>query len=136
MHKQTKAFLDDTITNPDKSLTDAYIENKNPQVKEKKIATNSASRLYNRPTSQSYLKKHVSMAKKTKIELLSYASKNKEKVAYASLANTISEQILDRALGKPIQSVQTNTTNLNINIEASKELADNFTEFLKQSTAT
>lgn len=135
MQKQTKDFLDKTIAEPKKALTDAYIETKPTKTKDRKIIGDSASRLYNKPTSKLYLDKHRDKAKKTKIELLEHARKNKDKLGYASLANTISEQILDRTDGKPIQTQVSQNTNLNINLEASKELSDSFTEFLKQSTS-
>lgn len=136
MHKQTKAFLDKTIAEPKKKLTDAYLETKETKITKRDVVGQSASRLYNKPSSQLYLQKHRNLAKKTKLELLQYATKNMDKLGYASLGNTISEQILDRIDGKPIQTQQTTNTNINLNIEGSKELADNFTEFLKQNTAS
>ena len=42
--------------------------------------------------------------------------------------------ILDRTHGKAVQRQITQNTNTNLNVEVSEELAQNFTEFLKQQT--
>lgn len=135
MRKQTKAFLDKTVAEPKRKLTDIYIETKDTKIKDRTIISDSASRLYNKPSSQLYLKQHRDLAKKTKVELLGYASRHKDKLGYASLANTISEQILDRTDGKAVAMIKTESTNLNINVEASEELKDQFTEFMKKNTS-
>jgi len=43
--------------------------------------------------------------------------------------------ILDRTYGKAVQKAVTQNTNYNIDVTASKELADNFEAFLKANTA-
>lgn len=136
IHKQTKAFLDMTIAEPTKSLTDAYIETKDTKtdLSERRSIGSSASRLYNSPSAQVYLKKHRDLAIKTKLELLDHARRERKNLGFSRLANDISEQILDRTDGKAIQQVKTENTNLNVNIEASQELSADFTAFLKQKS--
>ena len=134
MHKQTKAFLDKTIAEPKKPIVDVYIETKETKSVDRKAIGSSASRLYNSPSSKLYLKKHRNLAKKTKLELLEHARKNKDRLGYASLANTISEQILDRTDGKPIAMTENRNLNLNLNIEASKELSEEFNQFIEAKT--
>jgi hypothetical protein len=41
------------------------------------------------------------------------------------------QDILDRTIGKAIQKTEVKQENINLNIEASQELADNFAEYLK-----
>lgn len=125
MKPKTKAFLDKLISDPKISQTDAYLETHATTNRATARAESSTSLA--KPSSQIYLRKHIQKAKENIIEIANKSDKDETRLK-ASI------EILDRSLGKSIQRTESQNTNLNINLEASKELADNFTAFLKQNT--
>lgn len=128
---KTKEFLDLVVTDRKISRTQAYLDTH--ETNNRATAKNAASKLINRPASQIYLKKHLELAKSNKIQIMNDAMKS-EKTADRELANKVAEQIMDRELGKAVQRQISENKNLNINVEASQELSDKFTEFLLKST--
>lgn len=121
-----KAYADAKLLNPNKSLLTvaamAY-PNQKPTTLSQQIQQNEKNqdiRIYN--------DEQFNKAALTVVELL---DSSKEDVKFRAATD-----ILDRTYGKATQKVQSNTTNTNINIEASKELADQFQAYLKQNTAS
>jgi hypothetical protein len=125
MKPRTKAFADALLKDPSKSQTQAYIDTHDTNNHE--TAKVQGSKLANKPTVRIYMKKHEEKAKRRIAEML-----DSDKPDMVLKAAT---DILDRNLGKAIQRSVSENTNLNLNIEASKEMADNFTEFLRQNTS-
>lgn len=138
MQPQTKAFLDKLIEDPKIDQTQAYLDTHivraTPSNPQRKMAGDNASRLMARSSSRVYMKKHIKMAKETAVEVLENARRYKNKIAFQRLAADQAERIMDRELGRPIARVEQQNTNINLNVEGSKELSDQFTEFLKQQS--
>lgn len=126
MKPKTKAFADELIKDPKISQTEAYI--RTHITTNRDSARNSASELMAKPSVQIYLKKHVQMAKRTMVSL---AGDDRVKSGDRIKA---AQDILDRTLGKAVQRTESENKNVNMNIEASTELNEAFTDFLKQST--
>lgn len=126
MKPKTKEFLDLLATDPKIDQTEAYLATH--KTTNRNTARSEASKTIAKPSSQIYLKKHVSMAKRTIVDIAMNSDKDETRLK-------ASQDILDRTDGKAIQKTINQNTNLNLNIEASKELADNFTEFLKSQTS-
>lgn len=125
-------FLDKYASDPKLGPSEAYLMTH--KTTNKNTASASASKILAKPAAQLYLKKHRKLARDVKLEVLANARAYPEKVAYQKLANDIAEQMLDRIEGKPIQKTENTNHNVNLNIEASQELADAFTAFIKQQT--
>lgn len=126
MKPNTIAFADALIANPKKSHTQAYLDTH--RTTNRNVARSEAAKTIAKPSVQIYLKKHANRAKERMLELV---ESRKEDIALRA-----SVDILDRTYGKAVQRQQSENTNLNINVEASKELADNFADFMKRKTAT
>lgn len=125
MKPKTKAFADKLLNDSKISHTQAYMDTHGTT--NRKAANVQATKTLAKPSVQIYMKKHIKLATENIVEKL-----NSEK---EDISLKASIEILDRSLGKSIQRTESQNTNLNINLEASKELADNFTAFLKQNTA-
>lgn len=121
------ATLDTIISDPKKSHTQAYLDNH--KTTHRRTGEVEAHKLLRKPEAQVYLQKHVQMARNKIVQLSSSSSKE-------DIQLKASIDILDRTTGKAIQRSVTENTNLNINVEASKELGDKFTEFMRHNTAT
>ncbi len=120
------AVLDELIKNPGITQTEAY-QRHHPKAN-KDTARNEASALIAKPSSQIYLKKHVQMAKQTIVEIMGDETVKPDTRIKAAV------DVLDRTQGKAIQRSEVKTENLNLNVEASQELSDRFTEFLRKNT--
>lgn len=121
MHPKTKAFADKLLANPKMSATQAYIDTH--KTENRVTAKSNAHQTLKRPSVQIYLQTHTKRAKERVVELV---SSDKEDIALKA-----SIEILDRTYGKSIQRQQTETTNINLNVEASEELSNQFAQFLK-----
>lgn len=123
--KAQKRYADEKIANPDKPLVAsarvAY-PNQNEDTLRQQVQANEKNL-----DITIYSDEQSSKAALTVVELM---DSNKEDVRFKAATD-----ILDRTHGKSIQRQQTQNTNLNLNLEVSKELGDNFTEFLKSKTA-
>lgn len=124
MKPRTKAFADALLADPSKSQTQAYIETH--QTNKQKTAVVEASKLIRKPNVRIYMKKHEDKAKKRVYELL---DSSKEDIVLKAASD-----ILDRNLGKAVQRAQTENRNINLNLEGSQELSDDFTAYLKAKT--
>lgn len=120
-----KAFLDELIDNPTTSQTDAYI--KTHKTNNRKTASVEATKTLKKPSSIIYLQNHVENATQTIIDL----SQNAENEAIKLKA---SQDILDRTHGKATLKQITESTNLNIDVQANDELARDFLDFVKTKT--
>lgn len=123
----TKAFID-LLDGSKKHITqtDAYLATH--KTTNRNAAAVEASRTLRNPNVIIYRKKHALMAVKN---IVAMASDKRVHEATRLKANI---DILDRFDGKAVQRVQSESTNLNINVEASEELNNQFTEFLKGKT--
>lgn len=72
-------------------------------------ARNNVSQLLKKPEAQIYLQKHIDKAKSKVVELI---DSNKEQIALQA-----SESVLDRALGKSTQRIESNSTTVNLNLD-------------------
>lgn len=107
------------------SHTQAYLDTH--QTTNRHAANVEASKLLAKPSVIIYRKKHEELAKRVVVEIALKADKPADRLKAA-------QDILDRNLGKAIQHVESNSTTVNLNVEASQELNDQFTRFLTQST--
>lgn len=123
---KTKAFADKLLVDDKISATQAYIDTH--KTENRKVASVNSTNLLKKPSVQIYMANHVKKAKRKVIELL---DSDKQDIAFKAATD-----VLDRYYGKAIARTENNNTNLNLNIEASKELADDFTAYLKSKTAT
>jgi hypothetical protein len=127
--KQTIALLD---SNPDMNQTEAWI--RTHKTTNRASAAASASKVLNKPSVLIYRKSIESEAKRTALEVMQYSRKKMSQPQYAKLAADQAERILDRNLGKATVRQETQSTSVNVNVEAKAELNDAFTAFLKQQT--
>lgn len=119
-----KLYADTKLANPTMSLNKvakvAY-----PNQKRDTLSQQAQANEKNKDISI-YSEEQANRAMVTVVELL---DSKKDDMRYRAATD-----ILDRTYGKSVQKQITQNTNVNVNIEASKELADNFTEFMRQST--
>jgi hypothetical protein len=120
---KTKAMLELMANNPTINQTNAYMQTH--QTTNYQSAAASASALLKTPNVIIYREKQVQMAIKN---IVAIASDIDVKAETRLKAN---QDILDRTVGKAIQKTEVKQENINLNIEASQELADNFAEYLK-----
>lgn len=123
---RTKAFVDLLDGNSKLSQTEAYIQTHTTN--NRASGAVEASKLLRKPNVIIYRRKHAQMAVRNIVDLAS------DKRVHEATRLKANIDILDRFDGKPIQKVVTENTNLNINVEASKELGEDFTRFLKGKT--
>lgn len=123
-----KAFADKILNEPEISQTQAYKDTH--RTNSDKTAVVEASKLIRKPNVVIYMKRHEQMAKNTIVNIM------KDKSIKPDTRLKAATDILDRNIGKSIQRTESHNTSLNLNIEASKELSDNFTAFLKGNTVS
>jgi len=104
---KVKAFADELINNPKISQTEAYI--RTHTTSNRNTAKINASKTLTNTNVQIYMDKHIDKAKKRVVQLI---DSNKENIALQA-----SEAVLDRALGKSIQRVQTENKHLVMHID-------------------
>lgn len=123
---RTKAFIDLLDRQPTMSQTQAYIETH--ETNNPRTASVEASRTLASPKVIIYRRKHEQAAKQTMVEIAtSKRAKHADRIKAA-------QDILDRNLGKATQRTEASSTVVNLNVEASQQLNDQFTEFLRNST--
>lgn len=105
----SKKILDIIASEPGINYTQAY-KQIHPTASDN-TARNNSSQLLKKPESQIYLQKHIDKAKSRVVELI---DSNKENIALQA-----SEAVLDRALGKAVQRVQTENKHLIMKIDTS-----------------
>lgn len=125
MRPKTKALADKILTDPKISHTQAYIDTH--ETTNRTTAKFEASRLLKKESVKVYMKAHEDMAK----QRIAYLSVNGKK---EDIQLKAAQDILDRNVGKAVQRQETQNTNLNLNLEVSKDLSDKFTQFIKQQT--
>ena len=103
----SKKILDIIASEPGINYTQAY-KQIHPTASDN-TARNNSSQLLKKPESQIYLQKHIESAKSRVVELISSEKEN--------IALQASEAVLDRALGKSIQRVQTENKHLVMHID-------------------
>lgn len=103
----SKKILDIVASGTAQNATDAYRQ-VHPTASDITARTNS-HKLIKKPESQIYLQKHIESAKSRVVELISSEKEN--------IALQASEAVLDRALGKSIQRVQTENKHLVMHID-------------------
>lgn len=129
---KTKAMLELMDSNPKLSQSTAYLMTH--ETKSKETARANASRLLASANVKIYRQNTEQMAKRIVVDVASHASGRRKQPAFQRLALDAANSILDRNLGKPTIKQETQATSLNLNVEASQELNDAFTAFLKDST--
>lgn len=121
-----KAYADGKLAHPDKSLI-AVAKEAYPNAKD-----NTLSQLVNHNEKNKDISIYSSQqAHKASLTVVELMDSKKEDVRFRAATD-----ILDRTYGKATQKQVTQNTNINLNIEASKELSDDFTAYLKAKTAT
>lgn len=120
------AVLDEIIKHPEITQTEAYL--RHHPTTNRNTARAEAAKLTAKPSSQIYLNKHVQMAKKTIVQIANDESVKPDTRIKAA------QDILDRTEGKAIQRSINENHNLNVNVEATQELNDAFTAFLRDYT--
>lgn len=81
-----------------------------------------------------YLNEHDVEAQNTVISVMVNATKKKDEAQFQKLALDSANSVLDRIHGKAKQTVDSSSTVVNLNVEATQELNDAFTKFLTEST--
>lgn len=127
-----KAFADELINNPKQSATKAVLKTYN--VNNRRTASVVASENLTKPNVLKYLDAHSTEAENVLIEVMGNARRYKTKPAFQRLAKDTADSILDRVHGKATTKVESTSINANLNLEASAELNDRFTAFLKADT--
>jgi hypothetical protein len=125
MHPKTKELVD-MLDSTNISQTQAYL--KLHPTASRETASANASKILRSTNVVIYRKKAARLARHTIVEIM------KDKNVKPDTRIKAAQDILDRNLGKAVQRSETQSTNLNLNIEASKELADDFTAFIKNKT--
>lgn len=126
MKPKTKAFADKLLADPKISPTQAYLDTH--QTTNRTTATVEASKNLRKPNVRIYMNKHIKMAGTNIVDMAS------DKTIKAETRLKANQDILDRTVGKAIQRSINENTNINLNIEGSKELSEAFTAFLNGST--
>jgi hypothetical protein len=103
----SKKILDIVASGTAQNYTDAYRQ-VHPTASDITARTNS-HKLIKKPESQIYLQKHIDSAKSRVVQLISSEKEN--------IALQASEAVLDRALGKSIQRIQTENKHLVMHID-------------------
>lgn len=117
--------LDEIINNPKIAQVDAYLMHH--KTTNRPTARSKAAQLVAKDSAKVYMNAHAALAK-TNIVHMAVLAKNE------SVRLKANQDILDRNEGKPTIKTESTTQNLNVNIEASDELKQQFTEFLRQKT--
>lgn len=123
---RSKAMAKIMVEKPKLSKTDAYLETHNTT--NRATARAEAAKLTAKPSFQIYKQEQVEQAKTNILDL----ANNAENESVRLKAN---QDVLDRNEGRATQKQITENTNLNVNIEADQQIATDFMNFLKASTA-
>lgn len=126
LRPKTKAFVDLLDSNPKMTQTEAYL--KTHKTTKVSTAVVEASKTLSKPNVIIYRKKHAQMAVRNIVDMAS------DKSIHEATRLKANVDILDRFVGKAVQKVESSSVNLNVNVEASEQLNQQFTEFLKQSS--
>lgn len=122
---KVKAFADKLIADPKISHTQAYLDTH--QTTNRAAANVQATKTLAKPSVKIYLQRHANRAKERMLELV---ESEKEDIALRA-----SVDILDRTYGKAVTKQQSENVNLNVNVEASQELAAGFADYLAKTTS-
>lgn len=125
--RKDKAYLDLLIKDDKIDQTDAYMRTHDTT---RDTARANSSRVLAKASSQIYLQNHVDIASQA---IVSIAGNEEAKDSDRIKA---SQDILDRTHGKALIKQITENTNLNVNVEASDQLAADFLSYIKQATTT
>lgn len=125
MKPKTKQMVDLLMADPKLSQTEAYI--RTHRTTNRNVARSEASKTLSKPSIQIYMKKHTEIAKR---RIVALTGSEKQDVALRA-----AQDILDRTYGKATQKQESQSINLNLNVEASDELAQGFEAYMKSSTA-
>lgn len=105
--RKQKAFADHLINNPKDSATEAAANTY--KIANRKSAEVIASENLRKTAIQIYLNEHIDKAKNRVVQLI---DSDKDSIALQA-----SEAVLDRALGKATQRVETQSTSVNLNLD-------------------
>lgn len=126
LRPKTKAFVDRIIENPKISHTQAYLDTHTTE--NRAAAAVEAHKTLSKPNVQVYMRKHVKRAKETIVSIMV------DTEVKASDRLRAAQDVLDRSVGKAVQRTESETKNINLNIEASVELGNDFAEYLRSKT--
>ncbi len=129
---KTKAFIALLDSDPKISHTQAYLDTH--KTTNRKAANVMAAQVLAKPSVKIYRKQTEQRAKQTAVAVMDNAIRRKDIPAMQRLALDAANSILDRNLGKATIKQESTTVNTNLNIQASAELNQAFTDFLKGST--
>jgi hypothetical protein len=115
MKDKTKAFVNELLTDPKLSQTEAYIRTHNTT--NRKSAGVSASKLLATPSVSIYMAQHVESARDKIADLAINAIKEEIQLR-------ASQDILDRSYGKPTQRAEVVASGITLNIDLSSALVD------------
>lgn len=118
-----EAFIQEIITNPKQSATQAAF--KTYDVKTKQAAAVIAHNNLQRPAIISKLAEHAANAEDTMLEIMDYAKRYGKELngqkeqgsSYAAIALNAAKDIQDRVHGKATQRIEQTTTSVNLNID-------------------
>jgi hypothetical protein len=113
MKTKTKAFLNELLSNPKISNTEAYI--RTHQTTNRRSASVSAAKLLAKPSILIYLEEHAGYAERRITELMYTAGKEEVQLRAA-------QDILDRSYGKPVMRKSEFATGVTLNIDLSTSL--------------
>ncbi len=130
--RHDKAFATLIATKPEMSATEAYLQTHDTT--NRNTAAVAASRTLKKKEVKVFLNKHERLAKNTIVDVLMNSKERKNQPAFQRLALEAANGILDRNLGKATVRTESESTNVNINVEGSAELNDQFQQFLKDQT--
>lgn len=123
LKENSKRILDIISTQTEKNATKAY---KEVHTKASDVtARTNVHQLLQKPAAQTYLQKHIDKSIETKVRILDKAEKKEDDLQWQTLANTVSEQVLDRQLGKATQRVEQTTTGVTLTIDLTHSLGQN-----------
>jgi hypothetical protein len=112
LKENSKRILDIMVSKPNLNQTQAY-KVIHPTASDN-TARNNASQLLKKPEAQIYLQKHIDKASNRVVELI---DSDKEEIALRA-----SDSVLDRALGKATQRVETHTTGVTLTLDLTSSL--------------
>lgn len=113
MKPKTKAFADKLLENPKLSQTEAYLQTH--ETESRATARNNASSLLAQPNVLEYLQSKSEIAEKALFNVLQTSKKHKDNVNWQRLAKDTANDVLDRAVGKPL--ARTSSLNISVSIE-------------------
>ncbi len=115
LKENSKRILDIIATQKEKNATKAYKE-VHTGASDVTARTN-VHQLLKKPEAQVYLQKHIEKAKETKVRILETSEKKPEDIRWATLADNVATDVLDREYGKATQRVEQHNTTVNLNLD-------------------